>query len=273
MKIRSFLILLFILFVFNSILVRQCVSSILPRNHRSSLSNNGYVLLQNVFTDNDLHMMRTHMESLDHETLKTFVVNHDLLTYRLLQHIYPAHISKDYQFQDYILLINKSQIHTCHRDYNATLYQKLRHPSFTLIIYLYDMESCLDVIENSHKSISILPYLTDVTKHILCNPGDVLFFDSGLVHAGSLINKSQNNPRIQMKFCHKDDRKHLSFYEKYTKIIDDDNKNSDTFNHVIKHTTCQYPYLSDISTQITNGKNFKPPKLFNNLIYGNSAFF
>ena len=238
---------------------------------QKSLSEDGYVLINDTFDKGDIQWMNHKMKQKDHASLKSFLHQHPKMKQKMQQYIPSS--PTEYEYQDYILLLNKSQIHTCHRDYNGDLYNKLKHPSFTFLIFLHEMNSCLDVIEKSHKSFRYAPYITDISKHILCEPGDILLFNSNLVHAGSIINKLENNPRIQMKICHKDDRHMLSYYENYYKIIDDENRTSKYRKHAIKHFLCQYPLLSDISINITNGKMFSPPSWYTRFVYGNEDFF
>ena len=275
-KTFMYIFIVIIVYIFVSVITRYLIQVNIPREHslNNSLFHDGYVLLDGIFDEQDIHAMRRYMKELNSEQLKSFLFAHEPLKQKLQQCIssslLPAH---EYEYQDYILLLNKSQIHTCHRDYNGDLYHKTKFPSFTLLIYLYDMDSCLDIIEKSHKHIRHMPYITDISKHITCGIGDVLIFNSNLIHAGSVINKTESNPRIQMKFTHNDDRNVLSFYENYTKVIDDENHTSNIQKHFIKHTTCQHPFLFEFANNVTNGMNFKPPAWYTNLIYGNSNFF
>lgn len=262
---------------FISIIFRKSNNNNIMRNDalNSSLNNNGYVLLTNVFSDQDIKTMKYHVDKENIEPLKSFMFRHELLKHALDKHITTVvrDVSSEYEYQDYILLLKKSQIHTCHRDYNGDLYHKLNYPSYTFIVYLNEMESCLDIIENSHKSIRYLPYVVDFTKHVQCKVGDVLLFNSNLLHAGSINNTTNINPRIQMKLCHKDDRKILNFYEKYSKIINEKNNASKFMQHLGRYISCQSPNTTEIANYYVNGKSFKPPNWFMNLFYGNTNFF
>ena len=102
----------------------------------------------------------------------------------------------------------------------------------------------------------------------------MLLFNANLLHAGSITNVHENNPRIQMKFTHKDDRKVLSFYENYTKIVDKDINTSKIRDNVIKHFTCQHPFAQEIANKVYNYDTNKKeaPKWFLNLIYGNTSY-
>lgn len=270
------LLFMSVLLVCVSIIIRKFTNNYISRNEalNSSLYNNGYVLLTDIFSEQDIKTMKHHVDKENVSLLKSFMFRHDILKRKLDKQIsLMTHSVSNYEYQDYILLLKRSQIHTCHRDYNGDLYHKLNHPSFTFIVYLNDMNSCLDIIENSHKSFRYLPYIFDPTKHVQCNIGDILLFNSNLLHAGSIINTTSINPRIQMKLCHKDDRKTLNFYEKYSKIINEDNNANIYRQNMGRYISCQSPYTAEIANTYVNGTNFKPPDWFMKLFYGNTKFF
>ena len=67
---------------------------------------------------------------------------------------------------DYIWMIMKSNVHICDRDNNGLFFNKnQKYDSYTILFYLEDMDSCLDVIPKSHLSkYKNLINLTDLTK-------------------------------------------------------------------------------------------------------------
>lgn len=260
--------LLILVYVFISWCGRWFYNTSIPRDRHTSLHTDGYVLLRDVFSPSDVVWMRDQMQQAQSDTpppeLKPFLFRHRAFHEALVQAT-----TAEYTFQDYILLIRKSQIHTCHRDYNGDLYHTLDFPSYTMIIYLHDMQSCLDVVEKSHNNKRYLPYSTDPTKHVQCQVGDVLLFNSNLIHAGSL-NRQQNNPRIQMKWCHPDDRSTLSFYENYYKLLDDENTHSTAYNEWVKHISCQNPFIFESSPMNTKSA---VPSWYTRLVFGNTGFY
>lgn len=263
-------LIMVLVYVVISVGGRWMFNTSLSRDHclqNTSLTEDGYRLLQNVFRPVEIRWMQEQMGMGNSDGLKRFLFGHSGLHNALVHET-----NSEYEYQDYLLMIRKSQIHTCHRDYNGDLYHRLKHPSYTFIIYLHGMNSCLDIVEQSHTRFRYLPFSTDPSKHVKCQVGDVLLFNSNLIHAGSLINKHQNNPRIQMKWCHKDDRSLLPFYEQYFKLLDEENTNTSTFNHVTKHLSCQNPFAFEIGSKITNGESYHPPKWFTRFFYGNEQF-
>jgi ectoine hydroxylase-related dioxygenase (phytanoyl-CoA dioxygenase family) len=114
------------------------------------------------------------------------------------------YLDNSYIFHDYIFVIKKAQFHTCHRDYNGSFFNiNQKYPSYTLLIFLEDMERSIEIIPKSHKSKELFSInLTDYTESIICRKGDAILFDANLIHSGSINNK-QDNLRIQMKLSHK----------------------------------------------------------------------
>lgn len=232
-------------------------------NKNTSILKNGFQVLD-CFTESDINYLTQLWYAKETEKMKEFIHGNQ----NVLRHIQQI-LGSDYIFQDYIFLIEKSRIHTCHRDFNAKmLNNKQKYPSYTIIFYLEKMDRCLDVINNSHKT-SVGLYLTDETKSIQCKPGDAILFDAGLIHSGSQ-NDNPNNKRIQMKITHKDDIKAISFYQNYNKKLESENTNSDIYNSVQKHLTCQFPTFSD---SFTNNVPKSAEKMFASVFYGDSNFY
>ena len=84
----------------------------------------------------------------DYINVKSYLHKHDKI-----QKIINDYTDEFYQFQDYIWIIKKSSVHTCHRDNNGDFFNKgQKYPSYTMLIYLEDMDNSLDVIDKSHKA-------------------------------------------------------------------------------------------------------------------------
>ena len=128
-------------------------------------------------------------------------------------------LGQEYQFQDYIWIIQKSSVHTCHRDNNGDFFNKgQKYPSYTLLLYLEDMEKCLGVIPTSHKdvnSFNVNP--TNKVETLLCKKGDAILFNANLIHVGTIQSKD-DHLRIQMKVTHREDIPTLSYYQDFNKI-------------------------------------------------------
>ena len=113
-----------------------------------------------------------------------------------------------YIFLDYSYEIINSQLYTYHRDLTSSQsYQKLKHPSYTLIIYLYDGEF-LNIFPESLKKYTVGNPLTIKGKK-----GTAILFNADMVHAAALY-KTPNRHCIQYKICHSDDVIKLNHLQK-----------------------------------------------------------
>ena len=153
---------------------------------------------------------------------------------------------KKYNLMDYVMFLENSVLHTCHRDNNGDRFNDIKpNKSYTMIIYIDDMQECLDVIPKSHRhDVGIYAY--DSTNTFLCNPGSIILFDANLIHSGSIFGK-ESNRRIQLKVSHDDDIEKLSFYQNYHKLMNKTNTNSFVSKAMQKHVTCQFPFVGDIT--------------------------
>jgi len=230
---------------------------------RSTLKKHGFQVLD-CFSENDVNYLKQLWDAKETKKMKKFIHENQKIIHQVHKLLGP-----DYVFQDYILLIEKSRIHTCHRDLNAQHFNPdVKYPSYTIIFYLEDMERCLDVIPESEKS-QFGMYLTDETKSIQCRPGNAILFNSGLIHAGS-INKKPDNKRIQMKLAHRDDIKNIEFFQGYNKKLDNANNMPEIFTSVQKHMSCQVPIIGDMF----KSSAAKPlEKAFSTIMYGNENFY
>jgi ectoine hydroxylase-related dioxygenase (phytanoyl-CoA dioxygenase family) len=269
-----FLVILF--FIILSISIRYLQNNKLEyleyKNY--NLQDNGVIVIKNILSAKDLEFINKNAQDQSFLQIKKYIHNNKNILKKITETI-----GTDYIFQDYILTLKKSQIHICHRDNNATFYNKyLKYPSYTIIFYLKDMDKCLDIIPNTHTNINKnIINLSDYTKSIICNKGDAIIFNANLIHTGSL-NKKENNLRIQMKLTHKNDIKTLNYYQNYNKMLNKENTNSKIVKNIHKHISCQFPIISDLfQTETSNIINPKKisllHKLYSLLIYNDSLFY
>jgi ectoine hydroxylase-related dioxygenase (phytanoyl-CoA dioxygenase family) len=210
------------------------------KNHSKNLRDYGITNIKEVFNESEIKQLKNFTINNNLSKIKTFVENS-----RTWKQTLADILGNEYVMNDYVFLIKKSCIHTCHRDYNNQYYNKdQQYPSYTFIIYLENMEKCLDVIPGSQKSKNENDYnVKNRIMHVPCNQGDVLLFDANLIHSGS-INKNNENLRVQMKLCHKSDYNVLDFYNNYYKIMDETSGLNTMFPRLQKHISCQYPGLT-----------------------------
>ena len=192
-------------------------------------------------------------------------------------------LGQEYQFQDYIWIIQKSSVHTCHRDNNGDFFNKgQKYPSYTLLLYLEDMEKCLGVIPTSHKdvnSFNVNP--TNKVETLLCKKGDAILFNANLIHVGTIQSKD-DHLRIQMKVTHREDIPTLSYYQDFNKILKKDNTMPKELLQFQKNVSCMFPYVSNLTQSdniqsargTDNGETIGlPQKVFSYWFYGNSDFY
>jgi len=247
------------------LLVSWILRFIKPRyaTPESSVLENGFQVID-CFTENEVEHLRSLWDADENKKIQDYIQNnHNVL--RQVQQVLGA----SYVFQDYILLIKKSRIHTCHRDFNSDMYNaKQKHPSYTIIFYLEAMDRCLDVVDKSH-TLNYGVFLTDETTSIPCRTGDGILFDANLIHAGS-FNEKPNNKRIQMKLTHVEDIEAIGFFNDYKKTLDKDNVSPELFTNLQKHFSCQFPSISDF---VKNKVSKSSERFFSTIFYGDPNFY
>ena len=242
------------------------------------IHKDGFIILKNVLTEPEIEDLRTKCKNGNYQSVKTALINN----YNIRDKITKT-LSPEYQFQDYIWIIQKSAVHTCHRDNNGDFFNEgQKHPSYTMLIYLEEMEKCLGVIPESHSSLySNNTNIINKLHHIPCSPGDIILFNANLIHVGA-INKKDDSLRIQMKVSHKDDINVLSYYENYNKILNEENIVPKSIRKIQKNFTCMFPVMSDwgqkenINSARGSDQGAKIgmiQKIYSYLFYGKSDYY
>jgi hypothetical protein len=265
-----FCIFLCTLLVISSIL--NYVKQITILDTRSCLHKNGYIVKHNCVNSSTIY----HIQLLwNQERYKDI---YDLIrSDKELNNFIYSYLSRDFVFMDYIMFLENSVLHTCHRDNNAKRFNNLKHRSYTMLLYIDDMKNCLDIVPDSHYTLDNGIYSHDITHQFLCDSGSAILFDASLVHSGSLENNNGKTRRIQLKITHKNDIEALSYYDGYHKIINSPNTNSNTSKWIQKRISCTLPILADI-TQGNNRNYVKGnmslwQKLFSKIAYSKSNYY
>lgn len=242
------------------------------------LQMDGYCIGSQLFSEKELNNLNQCMKQQQYQELQN-----QIQTNSRLLHFIKKHIGHHYIMQDYIWVIKKSHVNTCHRDNNGDFFNKTqKHPSYTMLLFLEDMDKCLSVYAGSHKHpLSHCVNFTTPLQNIICKKGDILIFNANLIHVGAL-NAKKDHSRVQMKLTHKDDIDALSFYQNFHKVA---NKDSHVPFHVQKlqrSLSCAFPFISDM-TQETNIQTSRGSdngavipihqKVFSFIFYGNSDFY
>ena len=254
-------------------------SDIIEENsEKYNLHTDGIQLYKNVFNNSEIVELIDKCNKENYVDVKMTLLKHP----KLLNLIYNS-TSNQYIFQDYIWIIKKSVVHTCHRDNNGDFFnEKQQYPSYTMLIYLEDMEKCLGILPNSHTDLN--SYNINLFQNVVnipCKKGDVILFNANLIHVGC-INKKYDNLRIQMKVSHKDDIDKLQYYQNFNKILNKDNNLPVFLRKGQLQFSCMFPILSNL-TQNENIRTARgsdngvevglQQKTFSYLFYGNPDFY
>ena len=250
---------------------------------RYNLQRDGFCLYKNILTDTEINALKSMCIKKQYKkTKETILSNPKLIALK------NAATNDQYVFQDYIWIIQKSSVHTCHRDNNGDFFnENQKHPSYTVLVYLEDMEKCLGVMPESHKDLYANSVnLTDTVKNILCNKGDVIIFNANLIHVGTMNMKngksSDDNLRIQLKLTHKDDIQNIMYYENFNKVLNQDNTLPWSLKRAQKRMSCMFPGITNLTQQENirtargsdNGVDIGlPQQMFSYLFYGNKDFY
>jgi len=243
-----------------------------------TLKKEGFCIFHKVLTSSEIEVLKEKSSHNDYKYIKKYLLSHPKMN-----ELVRISTNKQYQFQDYIWIIKKSSVHTCHRDNNGSFFNKnQKYPSYTMLVYLEDMEKCLGVLPGSQTDKnSYFINFTDPVTNILCKKGDVILFDANLIHVGT-INSKDDNLRIQLKVTHKDDIPYISYYEDYNKVLDKENKIPKPLRKIQKNISCTFPGFSDL-TQYENIRSSRGTengatigigqRIFSYLFYGDSNYY
>lgn len=248
------------------------------KNRQYNLKRDGCCIIKNVINSNEIKKLHSLCVNGDYKKVKEDIINNTVIQNKIHKML-----NKDYIFQDYIFIIQKSAVHTCHRDNNGDFFNEgQKHPSYTMILYLEDMDKCLGVIPATHRNqFSYMVNFTNAVEHLLCKKGDIILFNANLIHVGAL-NPRHDNIRIQMKLTHKDDIPVLSYFQNFNKVLNNKNNMPDSILSFQKNMSCMFPYLSDLTQDeikktargTDNGASVGIfQKIFSYLFYGNSDFY
>jgi hypothetical protein len=272
-----FLITVVVVFCILYFLLPLVPTAAAKKNDWNDLTRDGVKLFKSVIPPEKIQKWRELCESKKYKELKTAMSSDDGLN------AVSKSISPEYVLQDYIWIIEKSSVHTCHRDNNGTFFNAgQKHDSYTMLVYLETMDKCLGVIPGSHRS----PYtnavnITDNVTDIVCSAGDVIVFNANLIHVGTIIDRD-DNLRIQMKISHPDDLETLGYYQDFNKVLNKENRHPVAVRKMQRGFSCAFPFLSDL-TQRENintargssdgAKISDMQKWFSYLFYSRSDFY
>lgn len=116
-----------------------------------------------------------------------------------------AKLPKDYMFLDYSYDIVNSSIYTFHRDVTSSQrFQKLKKPSYTLIIYLTPGKH-LAICPGTHSRLHGVSEAVEIQGE----KNQAILFNADCVHAAAAAETTERHA-IQFKICHETDTDKLS---------------------------------------------------------------
>jgi len=274
-KILIYFSLLFILvFLINTFFFNDRISK-----HNYDLKKDGVTILPSILEPFEIEKMKDLCNSGNYKKMKEFLIQHPKLNDECLKKC----DNDGYIFQDYIWIIQKSVVHTCHRDNNGNFFNiGQKHQSYTILIYLEPMEKCLGVIPTSHLNNASFGFnIKDQVINLLCNPGDVIMFNANLIHVGAM-NKKDDHLRCQMKISHQEDIEVLGYYQNFHKVLNQKNTIPHFLRNIQKRGSCALPIISNY-TQKENIRSSRGSdngidvgifqQIFSYIFYGNKNFY
>jgi len=213
---------------------------------KNSLEKNGYQILSNIFQENEIADFIQKSQQKNFQEIQKNIQTHPGLLKRLRECLSSREVER-YQFQDYLWIIQKSVVHICHRDNNGDFFNEgQRFPSYTILLYLEDMEPALGVFPGSHRdrytnAVNLSTPLTQVS----CKKGDVVIFNANIVHTGMINDHKEDHLRIQMKFTHREDIEKIAYYENFHKILNTEASLPTWLRKVHQSASCTFPIISD----------------------------
>lgn len=277
---KNIWIIVSIIIIFLLLVIRLFFSNdiIEYNSDKFNLEENGIKVFKNVLDTNEIEEIVEKCHKEKNADIKSLILYN-----RKIQNLISENLGGDYILHDYIFIIKKSTIHTCHRDANGDFFNKnQKFPSYTMLIYLEDMEKCLGAIPNSHKhKNSYSVNIFDKLINIPCKKGDAILLNANLIHVGC-INKKSDNLRLQLKMSHKDDIDKLQYYQNYNKILNKDNRLPVFIRKAQRNLSCMFPFFSNLSQNeviktsrgSVEGANIGIfQQAFSYLFYGNKDFY
>jgi len=249
----------------------------------NSLQKNGYQILSNIFQENEIADFIQKSQQKNFQEIQHNIQTHPGLLQTLRECLSSREVEK-YQFQDYLWIIQKSVVHICHRDNNGDFFNEGQNfPSYTILLYLEDMEPALGVFPGSHRDryTNAVNLSTPLTP-IYCKKGDVVIFNANIVHTGMINDHKEDHLRIQMKFTHREDIEKIAYYENFHKILNTEASLPTWLRKVHQSASCTFPIISDW----TQGENIRTSRgtdngvdvgwvqrAFSSVFYGNADFY
>jgi hypothetical protein len=235
---------------------------------------NGYTIIPNFIPKNDVQEVIRDWDNKDYSSVKEYFLNPGK-NIQIRNNINRL-LGSDYELIDYVYFIENSAIHTYHRDLTSSKsHNNLQHPSYTMILYLDESDTGLNVVPGSHIDACGI-YLIDKSKKLSFKAGTALIFDADLLHAGT-ASETVKRRVIQFKIIHKDDIVKMPHLQQFHVLIDKQNNKPLYIKHVETALTRHFPFAQDLfkETIKTSFDEEKTPtqELISSLIFSNKDFY
>ena len=90
-----------------------------PYNKVYDLNNDGFCIFHNVLNKEEINKLKKKCYEKKYKIVQDYLLNN-----HKLKNVIHSVTNIDYKFQDYIWIIQKSSVHTCHRDNNGDFFNK-----------------------------------------------------------------------------------------------------------------------------------------------------
>lgn len=205
------------------------------------ISEPGYFIIDNLLSDNQVDLVLSYWDERDFVSIKQFFLNNQ----NIISKIHEV-LPQEYVLIDYTYVIENSSIHTFHRDYTSSKnYNNLKYPSYTMILYLDNSDTGLNIIPGSHRDNNHI-YFYNQAKKLHFTPGTAVIFDADILHAGSIVDNDVKRRCIQFKIIHKDDIHKLPSLQNYHVLINRPNNKSISLKEIESTLTRHFPIFMDI---------------------------
>lgn len=247
-------------------------SKITETGTETDMYNTGYMIVENIIDDDDIKYILELWESKKYHDIKLYFLRNNMLNKKI-----KGLLSDSYELIDYVYIIENSAIHTYHRDYTSSrVYNNLKYPSYTMILYFDDNNSGLNIIPGSHDDNASI-YLRDKSIKLNVNKGSAILFDADMLHAGSAINVDTKRHCIQFKIIHKDDIEKVLHLLNYYVLINRPNNKTNFLKSIETGFTKHIPIFMDtfndpIKSSFVEEKT-SLQKWISSLVFSNKDFY
>lgn len=234
--------------------------------------DNGYIIIKNLINKEEINMILKKWDKNNYSDIKLFFLNNENIRKKIKDIL-----GEQYILIDYCYLIENSAIHTYHRDYTSSMnYNNLNHPSYTMILYLDNSDTGLNLIPGSHRD-NVYVYLVDRSKKLNFDSGNAILFDADILHAGTASEGNVSRHCIQFKILHKDDINKMPWLNNFHVLINRPNNKSLIMKTIESNLTKHLPIFMDNTQDLIksafNEKKTPIQKFFSSLIFSNEDFY